>query len=246
MHERFLIRAAALLAVAAGSGCTATSTSDPAPVAQAREKGTEKDDVDPAAEAGSLERKIEIARQRLRKAELELAAAELAQAEKQRRAEAERLMAESRLKQLVALDQPARLAQARLNLQRVMDRAQEAADELKQIEIMYADSELDDKTAEFVVSRGRRNAERQAQQIEIERQQLESLEQHALPMELMKTELEARQKAVALEELARERETELLGKRIAVMSAEADLSKAEQDLAAFRKKQERKQQEPRS
>ncbi len=67
------------------------------------------------------------------------------------------------------------------NLIRLVQQVQ--PNELAQIEIMYKDQNLDGLTAEFVVSRGRRNAERAAQRIEIQEFGFARFKNHELPQE---------------------------------------------------------------
>lgn len=177
-----------------------------------------------------LETKLEIAAGKLEKANLDLQSAEISAEVGIARAEAELKLARERLKQFDELDMPARLAQNQLNLTRSRDRAQEAADELAQIEIMYEEQDLEDRTAEFVVSRGRRNAERQQEQIKISEKQARSLEQFTIPMERKRIELDVKSKTDALDKARRSRTSDLLSKRLSLMSAEMELKKAQQAL----------------
>lgn len=142
-------------------------------------------------------------------------------------------MAEAKLQNFVAVTLPSRKARAELDLRGARDFATEAAEELRQIEIMYEEQDLADKTAEFVVSRGQRRAERAARRIEIQEAEVASLVAHELPQEQMRHEQTVKKAAEALGAaehdskvaLARE-ELELMEARVAVQRAEKALQKA--------------------
>jgi len=180
---------------------------------------------DPATRRKALEGSLEIARNKLVQAELEQSSAEQSAAAALARARIELELSQARLLQFTELDRPNQLERARLGLLRAKDRAQEAADELAQIEIMYEEQDLQDRTAEFVVSRGRRNAERSAAQIKLEEQSLLSLEQHTLPQELKKLALDVTRKQDDLAEAERKLESTRLAKQIAVMGARQEIEK---------------------
>ena len=76
-----------------------------------------------------------------------------------RHAQADVTMAEAKLATFREVDKPNRVAAQTLGLQTARDRAQEAADELAQVEIMYAEQDLNDMTREFVIQRERRAAD---------------------------------------------------------------------------------------
>jgi hypothetical protein len=180
---------------------------------------------DPATRRKALEGSLEIARNKLVQAELEQSSAEQSAAAALARARIELELSQARLLQFTELDRPNQLERARLGLLRAKDRAQEAADELAQIEIMYEEQDLQDRTAEFVVSRGRRTAERSAAQIKLEEQSLLSLEQHTLPQELKKLALDVTRKQDDLAEAERKLESTRLAKQIAVMGARQEIEK---------------------
>ncbi len=187
-----------------------------------------------AREIAELEQKLEVARARLSLAQLETAAFEAKHEIRLRHAGAEIDMAQAKLAQFREADAPSRLASEQLSLRTAKDRAQEAVDELAQIEIMYDEQDLDDLTAEFVVSRGRRNAERAAARIEIQEAKLKTLEERELPQEQAGLELALDKKVTGLAEIEREDEIGRGNKAIAVTEAENTITKLEAELAELR------------
>ena len=212
------------------AGCYTGSDDRASALTAETTQGKQAEQKDPAAQRKSLEGQLEIARSKLLQAELEQASAEQSSNAGIDRAKVELELAQARLTQLVELDGPNRLERARLSLKAAGDRAQEAADELAQIEIMYEEQDLQDRTAEFVVSRGRRNAERQAAMIKLEEQSLVSLEMHTLPQELKKFQLDVQHKQDDLSDAQAKLESTRIAKQIAVLSAHQELQKLNLEL----------------
>ncbi len=213
-----------------------------APVASAAEEEAAADNnkEDTAAKRTELNQRLAIAQLKLEKAKMDVADQETDASDRLRQATEELELARARLTQFETLDSPARLAEARLSLRSVKDRKQEADEELAQIEIMYEAQDLDDKTSEYVVARGRRNAERMAESVAIQEKETESLEQHTLPQELRKLKLEVDRKNTALEKTQRDAKGEKLSRQIALESAHAEVSKIQQELKDLDAKKDRK------
>ena len=227
----------ALLVLAAG--CASTSVKDsPASTARATEATTDESADETDAKRRDLDRKLAVARAKLEVARLEAEAYEKKQEASLRHAAAEVALAEARLARFREADAPNRLANEQLSLRTAKDRAQEAADELAQIEIMYEDQDLDDVTAEFVVSRGRRSAARAAARIEIMEAQYAALEERELPQDAQRFELELDKARSGLEAAQRDAEIGRHGKRIAVQEAENAIRKLEEELADLDEEQE--------
>jgi hypothetical protein len=186
---------------------------------------------DPAAKRGSLERKLRIARAKVEQAALDGSAQEADSKQAIDHARGDLEIATAKLAQVRDIDGPNRVAQAELALQQARDAAEEAAEELKQIEIMYEEQDLADRTAEFVINRGKRNAERRAQHIEIEARALRALREHEIVREQAALELDVARKRAALEKAERDASTGRLGKAIARMAAEAEAAELEEQLA---------------
>jgi hypothetical protein len=211
------------------ASCAATFETTSTPAA-APETAAENGDGD-AKKIEELGRKLEVAKAKLEIARMERKAY-LARHEVQlRHAAAEIEMKEARLARFVEVEAPNRLASEKLSLQGAKDRAQEAADELKQIEIMYEGQDLDDVTAEFVVSRGKRRAERTAAMIAIQEGELRSLAERELPQEKKRLEIDLDKAVAGLEQTKREGEIGRAGKTLALHQAELEVAKLEEELA---------------
>ncbi len=202
----------------------------------AAQSDAKKPEENPEAKLGSIKRKLEIAVAKLKQAEVNAAAQEIDSRQAVDHANMELKIATGKLAQFVGIDAPNRIAQEELNLQRVKDRAQEAAEELKQIEIMYEEQDLEDRTAEFVINRGKRNAERSRQQIRIQEKEFEALKGHELPREQATLELDVAKKRAAVEKAERDAEAGALLKEIAKMSAEAELDDLKEQLEKLEEK----------
>jgi len=181
-----------------------------------------------------LGRKLELARARLEVAALESKAFDAKHETRVRHANVEVGMAEARLATFREADMPNRLATQTLSLQGTKDRAQEAADELAQIEIMYAEQDLDDQTREFVIQRGRRNAERAAKRIEIQEVEFLKLKERELPQEEQKLALALDKATSSLQAADREGEIGRQQKAISLKQTENEVHKLELELAELK------------
>jgi hypothetical protein len=220
-----------LLIASALAGCesvnhAAHAPEAPAPSAMAQEDehaDESAEDHDGAREA--REHKVHLAAERLALQEREMHESEKQFEDRVRFANVEMEMAQAKLEVFRKSVMPERLASERLNLASAKDRAQQAADELAQIEIMYKDQDLDDLTAEFVVSRGRRNAERAAQRIEIQEIGFARFKNHELPQEEQGLSLSVEKAASALRRLHSDHEIDRRRKELALDEAHFDLDK---------------------
>ena len=198
----------ALLAAAALSGCNTVRSEKEdvvaTPAAMDPPKGAPAEKEDPAAKRRSLERKLAIARAKLDHARMEVEAQQAASEAALDQARREEEIAQAKAAQFEKFDAPNRIARAELTLLRAKDRADEAAEELQQIEIMYSDQDLADKTAEFVSNRGKRNAERSRAQIAIEERGLESLRGQEIPREGRQLQLDPDRPVSAVAKAARD------------------------------------------
>ena len=148
---------AALLLGGCASTSIASEASAPEQVSSGEEAGND------ARELEKLERDLELSRARLAIAEMKFASAQMEAESRLQSAQFELTQAESELEKFTSVDKPTQVTDAELDLRTAKDRAQEAADELAQIELMYEDQDLDDKHRRVRRSqRGRRNAERAA------------------------------------------------------------------------------------
>lgn len=228
-----LIGQSILILFLAGCASTSAKTSPAEPMGggdSPREMPTD----DSGRKLDELQRKLQVAEARLEVARMELDSYTVEQEARVRHAEAELALAKAHLDRFREAEVPHRLASEELDLRSAKDRAQEAADELAQIEIMYKDQDLDDLTAEFVVSRGRRNAERAAARIKIMEDALAALQSRELPEEDDRLQLAVDKAMVALEKTEREGDIGRRNKEIAVKEAENSLAKIEGELAELK------------
>lgn len=173
---------------------------------------------------------LKVAEKKLAQAKLQ-AEAELAAKERDLAFSGQELqMARAKLELYTTTEMPNKLAQAKLDLQRMRDNAQERADELAQIEIMYDESEIDDKTKEFVLQRGKRQAEASTRQLEIAERNFEVTEKHDLPREKARLELEVAKKASELEKAKAALEADRLEREIRLLNAGTELEKAQNEI----------------
>ncbi len=179
-----------------------------------------------------LEIALEIAKRHLEQAKMAMEVDIAAKEKELAFAEKDLAMAKEKLETFKTLELPNKLAQAELDVQRMSDAAQENADELSQIEAMYEGQKLDDRTKEFVVSRGRRNAERAAKQLEIAKKNMEVTTKHDLPREQAKLELDVARKEADLQKSRAALQNDRIDREVRVLSAESEVAKAETDLAA--------------
>lgn len=184
----------------------------------------------PENEERDLQRKLAVAELKLAQAKLDQESQQKSSAKAVEFAMEELAMAEGKKAQFENLDRPNREARGELDLQRAEDRTTEAAEELKQLEIMYREQDLEDMTAEFVINRGKRSAERAAASLAVQRRELEALTQHTMPRELRNMVLSIARKSSALEKAKADAESARIKHEIAVMNAKTSLSDLKEKL----------------
>ena len=220
-----------LLIAGALAGCETVNHAAQAPEAPAPSVMAQEDEHAEKADAReALEHKVHLAAERLALQEREMHESNKQFEDRIRFANVEVGMAQAKLDVFRESVRPERLANESLSLASAKDRAQQAADELAQIEIMYKDQDLDDLTAEFVVSRGRRNAERAAQRIGIMEIGFARLENHELPQEEQGLSLAVEKAASGLHRLHSDREIDHKRKELALEEARFALHKLAQEL----------------
>jgi hypothetical protein len=205
------------------------------PSGPAAEPSKAENDEDKELKRAKLQRSLDVAREKVERSEMALAhqladtQAILANAERAHE------LAVRKLRVFQDQDAPLRLDQARLSHQRAEDYAQEQQEELQQLEMMYTEEDLADKTAEIVLNRGRRRLERAQRALELETIELTNLEEHHLPMEQADLQKDVDEKARSLEQARRKGELDRLDQEIAVMEAKAEVTGLEAELATLEK-----------
>lgn len=226
------------------AGCSSPSTSlevkttdapaMEASAAEAKEKKKEKEDA--ATKREGLMRKLAVTEIRLQHAQLELKIHEENAQSSLAHAEKELVLAKDKLTQFQTLDKPNRIARKELDLQRSRDAAQEAQEELEQLEIMYKEQDLEDMTREFVISRGKRRAEQRNRSLKIQETEFKSFMTHELVREEKKLHLEAAKKEQALAKLQLSQKAALLQKKMSIMNVENELADLKEKLANLAEK----------
>lgn len=183
-----------------------------------------------AEKAEDLERQVQLARMRLEKARLELANQSLASQDAIRHAEADAELARLSLSNFEERESKLKLDKARLELQRAEDSLDESKEELAQLEMMYQEHDIADRTKEIVLRRGKRRVERSEAALALERREMDQLERQVLPIERQKLVLEVDTKERALAAARRAATEAALEREIAIAGATAELRKLEKEL----------------
>lgn len=131
---------------------------------------------------------------------------------------------------------PLRIEETHLDLTRAEDRAKESDEELKQLELMYAEEDFADQTKEIVLQRGRRNLARSLKALELKRQKLSILTERTLPTERTELEMSLAAKERALQQAQRDAQAATLDQQIAILSAESEVARLNDEIQAHRDK----------
>jgi len=204
----------------------------PAP-AQAAADEVEKSAADEAQKRAKLERELEVARLRLRQAELGGEHGRIQAEQAIAAAEFELQMAQRRLDTLRTQEIPVRIGRAELGLLQAQDRVTEEQQELDQLELMYQDEQIADKAREIVLERAARRVERSRANLDFQQRELVTLKERTIPVELAEAERGVFQKEQALQRARREAETGRIDRDISVINAQAEVLRLEQELAAL-------------
>jgi len=212
--------------------CTALQEKNPKK-APPSEEDKEKKEEDVAVKRGELIHKLEIAEASLDQMEMEHESRERDVKETAENAEKELELAAEKLARFKEFDAPNRIARAELTLKNMRDAAEEAKEELKQLELMYEEQDLEDKTREFVINRGKRNLERRKQSLAIEERGLVSLKEHEIPSELASIELDTAKKEYALGKARLGIKIEGLKMKVEMMKIRGEIEKVKEELAGL-------------
>lgn len=235
MRTTWTIIALFLSAIAVGGLVLQPSVSALGQAGSQEAENAKPDAEDTATKIKSAERKIALAAMKLEQAQLEAESGLIAAQASVRQSGEELAIAQGKLHQYREFDSKRGIKESRLSLRGSKDRAEEAAEELIQIDLMYKDQDLDDRTAEFVINRGRRNAERAASRIQLEELSLTALVEHEVPREIRQHELTVSQKQIAVETAQRSLHSQHLKNRIAIASAESEITGIQEEIDRLRK-----------
>ncbi|MFT4539682.1 MAG: hypothetical protein ACI841_004262 [Planctomycetota bacterium] len=222
LHPATLL-ASSLLILASSCGSTRSVHASDAPGAQA---GKEK-----KVDVEALEHKIKIAQLQLAHADLELTSHESKSAETVRLAHVELELATAKHAKFASLERESREIRSALSLQRSRDRATESEEELRQLEIMYRDQDLDDLTSEFVINRGKRDTQRTKASLDLQERDHKALMEHDLPSEKKSLDLDLSRKQYSVETAELAAKSGSIQKEISLLKAQSELKKLEKELS---------------
>jgi len=173
------------------------TTGDPAPSSEPKAAmAAGKPSGAPEAAAGkekklrAIERDLASSRRKLEIAELERENAFLAEQRELERLGAELEVARSRLATFREVTLPSKTRTAELDLDAKRHALQDAQDELRQLEMLYTGNELEDRTAEIVLARGRRQLEHAQGRLEVAELERDRVIVRELPLEAGEKERE--------------------------------------------------------
>lgn len=177
-----------------------------------------------------LERNLETAQIKLDKTKLSHEHALLREQLSVSRREIELELARRRYDQFMQKSLPSRIAWSELGLLRVADNITEAREELEQLEMMYREDEVDEKTKEIVIGRSRVRLERSLRDQELRQADFDTLMNESIPIETREQELRLEDAEQTLE---RARESLLiseLDRRINIIGAEDEITRIQGEL----------------
>lgn len=183
-----------------------------------------------AADSAQLKQDLALAQKKLGRAKLDQSQQEIDAAAAVQKATEELGAAKRALQHFDEFDRPRKLAEAALSLQNAQDNLVEQEEEMQQLELMYSQDELGDKTKEIVLARGKRRLDTVRQRLEIARRVTADLENFQLVEERQKLALTVTEKEQALKRATFEQESGRADKQIAVEEQQSAVKKAEQEL----------------
>ena len=225
-----------------GAGEAVKTAEEAEKKAKEKEKQAEQEAED-ARKLAKLERDLAVARQRVVRARMD---AEHAEGEHKATLDnAQQELALELMRQSIFTERsaPNRIEWSKLGLLRGQDRVLEAQEELRQLELMYAEEDFADQTKEIVLHRSRRRLERSNRDLDLRREDAAILTDKTIPLETAEHEGRVMQKTAALDKARRATEASRLDKQIALMSAEAEVARLEAEIDALGEKMEKRQKE---
>lgn len=224
----------ALLVAASQSAPSAQDQS----AAEKQEKAKEDREAkerDKAMKRASLERELPIAQEKLARAQKDVADQSIDNTAAAAKLQKELALAKSKLETFEKREMPAKVAKAQLDLQNVRDNVDNSQEELEQLEIMYKDQDLADKTREIVIRRAKRDLERARQRLGLQEIELATLTERTLPQDREKLALDVEEKDREMARGERNAQKTLMEKRIAVMSGESEIKRIDAEVTNLKR-----------
>ncbi len=191
---------------------------------------------DALSEREKLQRELAISREKVAQCEATAAVEAADNADALARATAAQALSADKLRHLESADAPARVDAARLRLQEATDGLQEAREELAQLEEMYKETELADKTREIVIQRTKRRLARAEWSLRNQTLAVELLEKQKLPLEIADGRKQLNDDSRAVEQQKRKNDLAGLAKKIELLSARSEVARVESELRKVERK----------
>ena len=222
------------------TGRAAPAVREPAPAVTSAPANADGDHVGPRKLA-HLARCVEVARLALEKSKLSADHSAHQFDEAQVRAEAELDLARTKLENFLDDTLPNRIGKAELELQAVEDESTEAREDLDRLEQARNEQPSADATGDNAIERARRRADRAQRRFELQREEFRAFVETWLPVEQWELELVVREKEQAVQQVRRAREIAAIDQRIAVLNAEAAVTRLEAKIRDAREPQSKGQ-----
>jgi hypothetical protein len=181
-----------------------------------------------------LERSLEVAQLNLAKAQIAVELGDLKYNDQISHAEMEFELAKRRQQIFTKFTAPARLARGELSLQQAEDAVLEAREDLGQLERAHGAAQSGEEGKESAIERTKRRLQRLEHDLELRRVEHTTLKEVTLPLEQSELDLAAEHKKRAVLQVQRDNEGALIDRRIAVLNAEAEVARLENELADLR------------
>jgi hypothetical protein len=182
-----------------------------------------------------LERSLAVTQLKLAQAKIAIETGELKYNDQLTHAETEFELAKRRQQIFTKFTAPNRLARAELGLQQAEDGVRGAGEELGQLESATGNTPPVDPAKEAALAQAKRRLEHAQRDLQLRREEFQTLKEITLPLEQRELDLAATQKKHAALQVQRDNEGALLDRQIAVLSADAEATRLEQELADLQK-----------
>lgn len=143
--------------------------------------------------------------------------------------------AKKALDHFTQVEAPQKKAREELSLQQMVDAATEQEEELAQLEMMYKNDDLADKTKEIVLARTKRRLERVRTSLALQKQELNDLLTVQQPLQQDKLMQAVRDAEAALRRATVAAKTGQMDKTMAIHSQELEVQKLEREIAKAKK-----------
>lgn len=211
--------------------------------AKTKKKETTDSETKKVAKRDGVTRKLDIARQKHAKSNLAAEYGKIENQNKIAKAEQDLDIATTKLQHHEQYTAPNRLARGQLDLRYAEDRYKESQEEMTQLELMYAEEDFADKTKEIVLQRGQRRLERSRTNLDIRSTDLLFLQNHSLPLQYKELQFKFEQAGLLLDKTQRDAKASELDKQIAILTAEAEVTKLEFELQVLDEEDEEEEDE---